>query len=92
MVITRRFRATAPQVEHVTEPVLELTEARLDLRLQAAQLEVRAADLGDVLIEYAGHRPVVAYARTGARSMSIEASMFSSTQSCVISGFFARSP
>jgi hypothetical protein len=67
MVITQRFRTTAPQVGHVTEPVLELTEARLDLRLDAARLEVRSADLGSVLIEYAGHRPVLAVDRATGR-------------------------
>jgi len=67
MVITQRFRTTSSQVAHVTEPVLELTEARLDLRLRAARLEVRSADLGDVLIDYVGHRPVVAVDRATGR-------------------------
>jgi hypothetical protein len=59
MVITQRFRTSTPQAARVTEPVLALTEARLDVRLDAAHLEIRSGDLGDVLFDYAGHRPVV---------------------------------
>jgi len=66
MVITQRLNAT-PQVAWITEPVLDLTAARLDLRLDAAHLELRAADLAGVLLEYAGHRPVVSVDRASGR-------------------------
>jgi hypothetical protein len=67
MVITQMFGTTTARAARVTEPVLGLTEGRLDLRLEGAHLEVRSADLGDVLIEYAGHRPVVAVDRATGR-------------------------
>jgi hypothetical protein len=67
MVITHRFGTTTPAVARVTEPVLALTEARLDLRLGSAHLEIRGADLGDVLLDYAGHQPVVTVDRATGR-------------------------
>jgi len=67
MVITHIFRTTTPQVARVTEPVLALKEARLDVRLETAHVEIRAADLGDVLLDYAGHQPVVTVDRATGR-------------------------
>jgi hypothetical protein len=66
MVITQIFRAT-PQAAQVTEPVQGLTAARLDLRLEAAHVELRSADLGDVLVDYAAHRPVLTVDRASGR-------------------------
>jgi hypothetical protein len=67
MVITHIFGTTTTAVDRVTEPVLALTEARLDLRLGTAHLEIRGADLGDVLLDYAGHQPIVTVDRATGR-------------------------
>lgn len=67
MVITHGLRAATPPLARVTEPVDGLTAARLDVRLGAAHLELRSADLGEVLVEYAGDRPFLAVDRPRGR-------------------------
>jgi hypothetical protein len=57
MAITHGIVCATTPLTRLTEPVGDLTAGRLDLRLDGAHLELRSADLDDVLFDYAGHRP-----------------------------------
>src|SRR5690349_1160737 len=59
MVITHGLRAATPQLARLTAPVGRLTAATLDLRPGAAHVELASADLGETLVDYASHRPVL---------------------------------
>lgn len=65
MITERPLPAAA--LARVSEPKLAMTAATLDLRLGAVHLDARSADLGDVLVEYAGHRPVLSVDRVTGR-------------------------
>lgn len=67
MIITQGLGAAAAPLARVREPVDGLSAASLDLRLRAAHVELRAGDLGDVLIDFAGHGPVLTVDRPGGR-------------------------
>jgi len=56
--------AIAP-LTRVTEPIGGLTAGRLDLRLDGSHLELRSADLDDILFDYVGHRPWLTVDRKG---------------------------
>jgi hypothetical protein len=51
----------------LSEPAGGLTAAMLDLRLGAAHLDLRGTALGDGLLDYTAHRPVLAVDRIGRR-------------------------
>lgn len=68
MVTMERLRRPLSERMTLTEPAGGLTAAMLDLHLAAAaHLDLRAADLGDRLLELAGHRPALSVDRTARR-------------------------
>lgn len=62
-----RIRRPTAERTTLSEPAGELRAAMLDLRLGAAHLDLRGNDLGEDLLEYTAHRPVLAVDRIGRR-------------------------